>query len=56
MRFIDGILEQKGRECDIKLTDSQKAMLEMSEEDIKAGRLISNEEAERILDQWLEKK
>lgn len=56
VRFIDGILEQKSNEDNMKLTDSQKAMLEMSERDIEAGRLIPNEEAERMMDQWLGKK
>ena len=33
-------------ECD-KLSESQKKMLEMSEQDIKAGRLISQQEMDK---------
>lgn len=36
-----------------KLTDDQKAMLEMSEQDIKEGRLISQEAMEKRNLEWL---
>ncbi len=37
----------------VKLTDAQKAMLEMSEEDIKTGELISQEAMDRRNLEWL---
>jgi len=39
-----------------KLTDDQKAMLEMSEKDIKEGRLISQEAMEKRNFEWLNAK
>lgn len=36
-----------------KLTDAQKTMLEQSENDIKAGRLISQEAMEKRNREWL---
>ena len=38
----------------VKLTDEQKEMLQMSEEDIKYGRLISQEEMDKRNLEWLE--
>ena len=38
----------------VKLTDEQKEMLQMSEEDIKYGRLISQEEMDKRNLEWLD--
>lgn len=37
----------------VKLRDAQKALLEMSEDDIKEGRLISQEAMEKRSLEWL---
>lgn len=44
------------RSAPIKLTASQIEMLEMSEEDIKAGRVISHEELFKDTLAWLKEK
>ena len=49
---FDKILEQKS-EKPISLTDPQKEMLRMSEEDIKDGRVYSQSEVDKKDAEWL---
>ena len=37
-----------------KLSDAQRASVQRGLDDVKAGRVISDEEAEKELDKWLE--
>ena len=47
-------MKKKAEKTDfIKLTDEQKLMLQMSEEDIKFGRVLSQEELDKQDREWL---
>ena len=51
---LDKLISSSSSESDIvELTDEQKAMLEMSEEDIKNGELISQEAMNKRNLEWL---
>ncbi len=53
-RETDEMISSSVAESDIvKLTDEQQSMLEMSEEDIKHGKLISQEAMDKRNDEWL---
>jgi uncharacterized protein YjaG (DUF416 family) len=47
------LLSSKSNTGMVKLTEAQKAMLEMSEEDIKTGELISQEAMDQRNLEWL---
>ncbi|WP_298238266.1 hypothetical protein [uncultured Algibacter sp.] len=52
--LIDKILFIRNSESDIiELTKEQKVMLEMSEQDIKKGKLISQEAIDKRNPEWL---
>jgi hypothetical protein len=54
LQALDKLISSSASELDIvKLTDAQKAMLEMSENDIKKGNLISQEEMNKRNLEWL---
>lgn len=54
LEALDTIVSASAYETDIvKLTAAQKAMLEMSEEDIRAGNVISQEEMVKKNLEWL---
>ncbi len=54
LKALDKLISSKTTESEIvQLTDEQKIMLEMSEEDIKNGRLISQEAMNKRNLEWL---
>ena len=54
LQALDKLISFSSSESDIvKLTNEQKAMLEMSENDIKHGNLISQEEMSKRNLEWL---
>ncbi len=54
LQALDKLISSSSAESDIvKLTNEQKAMLEMSENDIKNGNLISQEEMNKRNLEWL---
>lgn len=54
LEALDTIVSASAYDADIvKLTAAQKAMLEMSEEDIRAGNVISQEEMVKKNLEWL---
>lgn len=54
LQALDILISSKHSESQIiELTDEQKTMLEMSEEDIKNGRFISHEVMEKRNLEWL---
>lgn len=54
LEALDKLISFSASEPDVvKLTDEHKEMLQMSEEDIKFGRLISQEEMEKRNLEWL---
>ena len=56
-KTLNQMVEKDGLDkYSIKLTESQMEMLRLSEEDIKAGRLISHEELEKETLAWLKEK
>ena len=53
---IDTLLGQSIRDIDVcKISDQQRQVLQVSEEDIKHNRLVSDEEVNREEDLWLNK-
>ncbi|SFT55757.1 hypothetical protein SAMN04489724_1323 [Algoriphagus locisalis] len=54
LEALDKLISSSSPELDnVKLTDEQKMMLEMSEEDIKYGKLISQEAMDKRNLEWL---
>ncbi len=54
LEALDKLISSSASETDIvKLSDEQKQMLQMSEEDIENGRLISQDEMEKRNLEWL---
>jgi hypothetical protein len=54
LEALDTLVSSSAPESDIvKLTDEQKIMLEMSEKDIKDGKLISQEAMDKRNLEWL---
>lgn len=54
LEALDKLVSSKTSESDIiELTSEQKAMLEMSEQDIKDGKLISQEAIDKRNLEWL---
>lgn len=54
LEALDKLISSSGSESDIvKLTDDQKKMLQMSEDDIKNGRLISQDKMDKRNLEWL---
>ena len=54
LEALDKFIPSRASESDIvKLTEEQKKMLQMSEEDIKNGRLISQEKMDKRNLEWL---
>jgi hypothetical protein len=57
LEALDKLISSSTSESDIvKLTDDQKKMLQMSEDDIKNGRLISQEKMDQRNLEWLNAK
>lgn len=57
LEALDKLISSSSSVLDIvKLTDEQKKMLQMSEDDIKNGRLISQEEMDKRNLEWLNAK
>ncbi len=55
LEALDKLITSSASESDIvELTDEQKAMLEMSENDIRNGRLISQEAMDKRNLEWLD--
>jgi hypothetical protein len=55
LETLDKLISFSASESEVvKLTDEQKEMLQMSEEDIKYGRLISQEEMDKRNLEWLD--
>lgn len=56
LKALDKLISTSASDTGIvDLTDEQKAMLEMSEDDIKEGRLISQEAMDKRNLEWLNK-
>tara|TARA_R110000868_G_scaffold132985_3_gene344334 strand:- start:516 stop:764 length:249 start_codon:yes stop_codon:yes gene_type:complete len=54
LESLDKLISSSAPESDIvELTDEQKTMLEMSEQDIKNGKLISQEAMDKRNLEWL---
>jgi hypothetical protein len=54
LEALDKLISSSASELDmIELTDEQKSMLEMSERDIKKGKLISQEAMDKRNLEWL---
>lgn len=54
LEALDKLISSSTSETDIvELTDEQKTMLEMSEQDIKSGKLISQEAMDKRNLEWL---
>lgn len=54
LEALDQLVSSRTSEADVvELTDEQKKMLEISEEDIKNGRLISQEAMDKRNLEWL---
>lgn len=54
LEALDKLISSSSSETDIvDVTDEQKKMLEMSEEDIRTGKLISQEAMDRRNIEWL---
>lgn len=54
LEALDKLISSSTSDTDIvELTDEQKIMLEMSEEDIKSGKLISQEAMDKRNLEWL---
>jgi archaellum component FlaF (FlaF/FlaG flagellin family) len=54
LEALDKLISSSASESDIvELTDEQKVMLEMSEQDIKNGKLISQEAMDKRNIEWL---
>jgi hypothetical protein len=55
LEALDNLISSSASESDIvELTDEQKVMLEMSEQDIKNGKLISQEAMDKRNLEWLD--
>ncbi len=55
LEALDKLITTSAAESEIvELTNEQKALLEMSEEDIKSGRLISQEAMDKRNMEWLD--
>lgn len=54
LEALDKLISSSTSESDmVELTDEQKIMLEMSEQDIKSGKLISQEAMDKRNLEWL---
>ena len=54
LEALDKLISTSASESEIvELTDEQKIMLEMSEQDIKSGRLVSQEAIDKRNLEWL---
>ena len=54
-KLLEKILNMVNEEMPVyKLSDAQRASVQRGLDDVKAGRVISDEEAEKELDKWLE--
>lgn len=54
LEALDKLISSSAAESDVvELTDEQKTMLEMSEQDIKNGKLISQEAMDKRNLEWL---
>jgi len=57
LEALDKLISSSASESEIvELTDEQKIMLEMSEQDIKSGKLISQEAMDRRNLEWIDAK
>lgn len=56
LKALDNLVSSSSQENIVKLTEEQKLMLQMSEEDILAGRIISQEKVDLEDIKWLKKK
>lgn len=53
LRMIHALLEADAKSDVYELSESELALLEEAEEDVKAGRLLSNEQVENQVAAWL---
>ena len=54
LEALDKLISSSAYDSEIiELTDEQKAMLEMSEQDIKTGKLISQDAMDKRNNEWL---
>ena len=56
LKALDNLVSSSSQENIVKLTEEQKLMLQMSEEDILAGRIISQEKVDLEDIKWLKNK
>lgn len=56
LKALDNLVSSSSQENIVKLTEEQKLMLQMSEEDILAGRIISQEKIDLEDIKWLKMK
>lgn len=56
LKALDNLVSSSSQVNEVKLTEEQKVMLQMSKEDISAGRVISQEKLDRQDTEWLRKK
>ncbi len=54
-KLLQKILDMVNEEAPVyKVSDAQRVAIQRGLDDVKAGRVISNEQAEKELDEWLE--
>lgn len=56
LKALDNLVSSSSQENTVKLTEEQKLMLQMSEEDILAGRIVSQEKIDLEDIKWLKNK
>lgn len=54
--LLQKILKMVEEEEPLQLSDGQKAAILRGKEDVKTGRVLSHDEAEKELDKWLREK
>ncbi len=54
-KLLQKILDMVNEEAPVyKVSDAQRVAIQRGLDDVKAGRVISNEQAEKEMDEWLE--
>jgi hypothetical protein len=56
LKALDNLVSAANPEETIQLSPAQEELLQMSESDIKAGRLISQEELDKLDQEWLKER
>lgn len=56
LKALDSLVSSTSQVDQIVLSNEQKEMIQMSQRDIEAGNLISNDELEKEVKEWLKEK